>query len=145
MISKYGGNGVDIRLTSVANTSQVFWSHKHNSYVIVEDEKGEWSYYGKRVALLSINGIGEIRWRVTEMKGSTEGDTDAVHWFNLRRLVEWDLRKIDRLDQKRTMTMEDGQPSFTFEGLEFDVRYAGYFIEHVRNELKQKGHYDARD
>ena len=47
----YGGHGFDIHLTHMQNTAQVFWRNA-NSYV----SDGKDTY--------SINGIGEIRWKV---------------------------------------------------------------------------------
>lgn len=45
-----GGHGMDIQLRAVQNTAQVFWSANHNSFV-TDGEK-----------IISVNGIGEIRW-----------------------------------------------------------------------------------
>jgi hypothetical protein len=66
MLSSYGGHGVDIRLSNSRTTNQVFWSQRGNSYVIVADDDGPHVKDGQRVALLSINGMGQIRWRVSD-------------------------------------------------------------------------------
>ena len=50
-----GGYGMNIQLPVMRNTPAVFWSKRGNSYVIREDLK-----------IVSINGIGEIRWTVEE-------------------------------------------------------------------------------
>lgn len=47
-----GGHGFDIHLHSTNNTSAVYWTASCNSYIA---HKGE---------IYSINGIGEIRWKV---------------------------------------------------------------------------------
>lgn len=88
-IQKYGGHGVDIKLKAAPNNNwayqdpgpdTVYWSPQRwrdedgrrepaggfNSFVCVEDPQyGQWlTEDGTNVALVSINGIGEIRWRV---------------------------------------------------------------------------------
>jgi len=47
-----GGFGFDIYLTTMQNTPVVYWTASHNSYV---------AHNG---AVYSVNGIGEIRWKV---------------------------------------------------------------------------------
>lgn len=89
ILQKYGGHGVDIKLRTAPNNDWgyqdppaniVYWSPQKwrdengrrepaggfNSFVCVEDEKyGQWlTEEGVKVALISINGIGEIRWKV---------------------------------------------------------------------------------
>jgi hypothetical protein len=63
-IQKYGDHGVDIKLTAIGSTDSVFWSHRTNSYVVVENERGAFEIDGTKVSLVSINGFGEIRWTV---------------------------------------------------------------------------------
>ena len=95
-ICRYGGNGVDIALQSHSNPGrdQVYWSPRgivdgrggFNSFVLVEDERGVWrAPNGERVALLSINGIGEVRWDVT-CHGIHYGEGAVAHFG----LTPWD-------------------------------------------------------
>jgi hypothetical protein len=71
-IQKYGDLGVDIKLHQVVTTPEVFWSPRSedgyggcNSYVVVHSpEHGAFKLGDTRVALLSINGAGEVRWGV---------------------------------------------------------------------------------
>lgn len=86
-LSEYGGRGVQIALISHSypGPDTVYWSPQRwreekdrdgrvrtepaggfNSFVIVKDEKyGQWlTKDGVKVSLVSINGIGEIRWKV---------------------------------------------------------------------------------
>lgn len=53
-----GGHGVARELQTMTNAPDVFWSTNHNSFVCVED--------AGRFKILSINGIGEIRWPVDD-------------------------------------------------------------------------------
>lgn len=77
-ILKYGGRGVDVALRTHSDPGPetVFWSppryHEDgspgggfNSFVLVDDPNGYFlTEAGERVALVSINGIGEIRWKI---------------------------------------------------------------------------------
>ncbi len=65
-VTNKGGHGIDIQLTHMRNTPQVYWSTKHSN-----------SYVTDGVQIFSINGIGEIRW-VLEFEGSTSGDSAAA-------------------------------------------------------------------
>jgi hypothetical protein len=87
-IYSHGGHGVDVQLTSKRDPSGVFWSDRHNSYVVVHDPKhGLWiSPWGDRVGLYSINGIGEIRWPVWEQLRNEE-ERAAVDFFDLDSLA----------------------------------------------------------
>ena len=82
-VLKYGGRGVDIVLKSFSSPGPdtVFWSKPDpstgrggcNSFVCVEDPRGFWlTEDGQRVNLISINGIGEIRWTID--------GSHMVHW-----------------------------------------------------------------
>ena len=71
--SFYVGRQVDVELHSMTTTEDVFWSHRSNSYVLAEApvlerkehvEQVLWTEEGKAVQLLSVNGIGEVRWPV---------------------------------------------------------------------------------
>lgn len=90
---------VDIRLQHSRNTETTFWSPQYNSYVLreVKEEDINPGYLnpgaiwklpdGRRVFLLSINGIGEVRWSVPH-SGSADGDLDAARYFNLTPVTE---------------------------------------------------------
>jgi hypothetical protein len=84
-LSKYGGHGVDIKLTFHGDTQggRVFWSDG-NSYVIVADDRGEWrTSSGERVTLLSINGMGEVRSRAMSFPPAAS-DLKAANHFGLK-------------------------------------------------------------
>jgi hypothetical protein len=91
--SERGGHGVTTQLTTTRNTPGVFWSRRHNSFVIVRDEQGPWRLGTERVALLSINGIGQVRWAVRppapgavvadDTYGDAQEDRDAAAYFTL--------------------------------------------------------------
>jgi hypothetical protein len=92
-IYQHGGYGVDVRLISKHDPPGVFWSSKHNSFVVVRDPGGGWvSPWGGRVSLYSINGIGEIRWPVWESARDEESRA-AVEFFDLDELATENPRK----------------------------------------------------
>jgi len=63
-VFEYGNYGVNIKLTSMETNKDVIWV-RGNSFILVDDPKrGDFLLGGQRVALLSINGMGEIRWPV---------------------------------------------------------------------------------
>lgn len=82
----YGGCGVDVKLVSRYDPGpeDVFWSKQGSSYVLVEPSQrgGTWIHpvHGE-VNLVSINGMGEIRWDV--MPWSYGEDLEAVEYFGL--------------------------------------------------------------
>lgn len=71
-LSTFGGYGVDIKLTSMHNTPAVFWSKNSNSFVAVQTDND--------IHIYSINGIGEIRWRLEEWNRDEESQ-DARAYF----------------------------------------------------------------
>lgn len=89
---KYGGHGVDHELRHQRNTPLVFWSPVGwHSYVLVDHYSNPkiwgdfWEHpiYGD-VDLISINGIGEIRWQVDptrKQKNLNVDDRSAVIYF----------------------------------------------------------------
>ena len=86
MLQAYGKHGVDVRLQSFTSPGPdtVYWSERTNSYVCVADTHGPWvTSDGKPCALLSINGIGEIRWSVPA-KPFDEEQIAAVKHFGLK-------------------------------------------------------------
>jgi len=68
-----GGYGVQIALRHMRNDAKVFWSEQSNSYVVVDD--------GDQLTLLSINGIGEIRWRVLDTDRNAESNAAREYFF----------------------------------------------------------------
>ena len=82
IIHEYGGHGVDVKLISKFNPgpASVFWSKGYNSFVMVDDPNGAWmTPDNQRVALVAINGIGEIRWKVDRSLFGEEGA--VAHWY----------------------------------------------------------------
>ena len=72
---KFGGHGVDVKLHSIANSKDIFWSQPNcNSFVrvAVPATADEWSQqqythrneFGEAYYIVSVNGIGEVRWYV---------------------------------------------------------------------------------
>lgn len=57
------------------------------------------------------------------------------------QVIEFDRQKLEGL--KRTYGWAIGKqlPEFTFSGIAFDTRYAGYLIEKLEMEL-ENGHYN---
>jgi hypothetical protein len=53
-LSERGGYGINRQLRAMTANSWVWWSSNFNSYVAIQDERG--------AGVISINGIGEIRW-----------------------------------------------------------------------------------
>ena len=63
-VFEYGGYGVNVKLTEMRDSKDVVWV-RGNSFVVVDSpERGDFTLglNGQRVQLVSINGIGEIRW-----------------------------------------------------------------------------------
>ena len=85
---KYGNFGVDYSIPAMGTNSAVFWSVKTdktnggNSYVLVENPEGTWVVEGVRCDIVSINGIGEVRWNVMryEKPGLTSDGQALVHF-----------------------------------------------------------------
>lgn len=76
-LSQYGGLGVARELRHMRSTPAVYWSPTANSYVIVERPDGTYR-------IVSINGIGEIRWEIDPLSLGWSGDNhaaDAVAYF----------------------------------------------------------------
>ncbi len=83
----YGGYGVDIQLHSRYIPSDVFWGEKGNSYVVVTPRAPEQATlihpeHGS-VNLVSINGLGEIRWNVQRFDARQSEGHAAMKFFNL--------------------------------------------------------------
>jgi hypothetical protein len=84
-VFEYGGYGVNVKLTSMQTSKDVVWV-RGNSFVLVDSPtRGPFTLgvNGQRVALVSINGLGEIRWDVraydivNALQYAAEGKLDA--------------------------------------------------------------------
>ncbi len=94
-IYKMGGHGVKIQLKCAPNNGgeftyqDVYWtSGIYASYVLVE--AGDVSCYwltpdGQKVRLISINGLGEIRWEVTPDSSWGADVDETVAAFKLEK------------------------------------------------------------
>lgn len=69
-----GELGVDIKLKSMFSTPTVFWGARGNSYVTVVNDDSTYSIY-------SVNGIGEIRWKVEEWNRDEESNAARAYFF----------------------------------------------------------------
>ena len=71
-VFEYGGYGVNVKLTEMRTTKDVVWV-RGNSFVVVENkERGPFVLpNGDRVDLVSVNGIGEVRWPVWSRAASS--------------------------------------------------------------------------
>jgi hypothetical protein len=93
--SKYGPM-VTARIHSRYSPSSVYWWRDGAAnYVLAHDPEGPWGYKGKRVALVSIHGTGEIRWSVRstyakqgQVEFMQDHDRDAMKHFGLRPFGE---------------------------------------------------------
>ena len=105
---EYGGRGVDVMLESKADPPEVFWTSTGNSYVLVRPSNesiATWSHpkLGK-CHLISVNGIGEIRW-VAGFGMLEDGDLEAVDAFGLDLASSDDPGRVymqDRIDVWRS-------------------------------------------
>lgn len=79
------GRHVDVTLREIRTTPDIFWSERCNSYVLTEP--GTHPRFklpdGTPVRLVSINGIGEIRWDVERWGLGPDQDGPAVEHFKL--------------------------------------------------------------
>lgn len=75
-------------------TPGVFWSSTHNSYVLARPLRGAvkdgWlTPDGQRVQLVSINGIGEVRWYIRPRPWAQQADDqEAIDHFRLEASVQ---------------------------------------------------------
>jgi len=83
---KYGDHGVDVKLNHQRNTPLIFWSPiNYSSYVLVDHYSAPnvygdfWEHpvYGD-VDIISINGMGEIRWAIEPSVRDPRGDERAA-------------------------------------------------------------------
>jgi len=77
------------RLRNGFTTNAVFWSEQGNSFVLIEDEKGDFIRQGVPVFLASINGLGEVRW-IVHPHDCREGNESwkAADHFGFARAVK---------------------------------------------------------
>ena len=96
-----GDKGIDHKLYEMRNDSQVFWSATANSFVLVHDSQftngkrsASWLHpFLGRVALYSINGVGEICWDVVPMRKKNFQaleDREAIDYFGLIPIAGWE-------------------------------------------------------
>ena len=90
----YGGYGVDLKLSHAGNTDRVFW-YEGNSYVFCPDENygTHVTEDGRQVAIISVNGIGEIRWKATGFLDAAE--EFAAGYFNLTQMSQCECEHQD--------------------------------------------------
>lgn len=73
-------DGVDVGLRHTHTTRDVYWDRIGNSYVAVASNFGEFLVDGVRVNILSINGMGEVRWAVTADTTDVRDKAAARHF-----------------------------------------------------------------
>lgn len=114
-VLKRGGRGVEVSIISARTPGPdtVFWServekdgevvrHGGNSFVVVASDTGDWrTRDGERVALLSVNGIGEIRWSVSAQQYDHRNAEGSIEHFELEPWVgeQPDQHLLDKLEQ----------------------------------------------
>jgi len=85
------GERTRVKPQTHSDTALIKWTQKmvydemrpYNSYTIVLDDKGYWfDEHNNRVSIYSINGCGEVRWRM-DWSGQAE-DIQIVRKFKLR-------------------------------------------------------------
>lgn len=118
-VFEYGGYGVNCKLTEMRTNKDVVWV-RGNSFVLVKnEERGPFfAPNGDRVDLVSINGIGEVRWPVWER------DIESAEQYELDGKLDpkWDcamhLEAYRHFDLE-PYTVDRGQPirgeSWSFE------------------------------
>ena len=76
-LTERGDYGVKRQLRTTSLSPAVYWSRNHNSYVAVRNDDGTYR-------VLSINGIGEIRWSLDPANDRWQCDNDgaaAIQYF----------------------------------------------------------------
>jgi hypothetical protein len=93
-VFEFGGYGVNVKLTVMETSKDIVWV-RGNSFVLVDSpEQGSFLLDGQRVELVSINGIGEIRWKVWErdiidgLRYEKEGKTN-INWDCIMHLAAY--------------------------------------------------------
>lgn len=85
----------DVKLYDTVSSPWVYWSPRKptgggfNSYICLKSDRGDWYLNGERVQLLSVNGMGEVRWPVWVRDGlrwpdESMGGEGAVAYFGLK-------------------------------------------------------------
>jgi hypothetical protein len=80
LLTNRGGHGMDIKLQAMVSTNQVFWSRNHNSYVVVL--QGSVNDGDPAYRVVSINGLGEVRWVLDPQESRWQCDNDAEAAFD---------------------------------------------------------------
>jgi hypothetical protein len=68
------GPRVAVRLVDHRTTPDIYWSVRYNSYVLAEvrsnatpfEQRQAIDFNGRKVQLVSVNGMGEVRWTVEQ-------------------------------------------------------------------------------
>lgn len=128
-VFKYGGYGVDVKLQSMKTSPSVFWSKAHHSFVVVDDpQRGDFSYKGRRVSLISVNGIGEIRWKVRAPGSSFDGGDEAAPHFGLTPWASAGRNMRNAANQDPSMLMRtEGMYEVFFTFAKKTISHAGPF------------------
>ena len=72
---------VKVRLTNTFTTPYQLWTRNGQCYVAVTNPKGDWWVDGRRADICSINGQGEVRWKVRAWD-KDDRDLQAVRHFD---------------------------------------------------------------
>lgn len=76
-LTEFGGHGVLRQLRSTQSNAGVWWSERFNSYVACRRADGSF-------VVVSINGIGEIRWTVEPWNRDAESLAAVAYFFEVR-------------------------------------------------------------
>jgi hypothetical protein len=75
-LTRRGGYGVLRQLQTMRSDAAVYWGERSNSYVAVQNDAGSYAVY-------SINGIGEIRWKVEPWNRDAESLAAIDYFFDV--------------------------------------------------------------
>lgn len=83
-------NRVCRQLAHDGNTSSVFWSSEGNSFVMVPRAEGRFVHKDtdERCDLLSINGIGEVRWPISQWDKDRDEHREVLRWFRCESWID---------------------------------------------------------
>ena len=98
-VTERGSTVVDVWLSRIQTTEDVFWSAGGDSYLLAavsagNDDGNNFHHQGVAVHLVSVNGAGEVRWYVEPRDidwrmpyrhevGESRDMVEAAHWFGL--------------------------------------------------------------
>jgi hypothetical protein len=71
------GNCVNVQLANLYTTPDVFWSARGNSYVLASNAQD-----AAQPLLVSVNGLGEVRWTVDDRALQRALRHERESWFN---------------------------------------------------------------